>query len=134
MATERTVAAGQGRLVLAATPLGNPDDASTRLRAELESADIVAAEDTRRLRRLAAGLEVVPRGEVLSYYDNNERGRTPQLLDALRAGQTVLLVTDAGMPSVSDPGYRLVSAAAEAQLAGGGFTITALPGPSAVTT
>jgi 16S rRNA (cytidine1402-2'-O)-methyltransferase len=121
-------------LVLAATPLGNLDDASARLRSELESADIVAAEDTRRLRRLAAGLEVVPRGEILSYYDNNERGRTPQLLDALRAGQTVLLVTDAGMPSVSDPGYRLVSAAAEAQSAGGEFAITALPGPSAVTT
>lgn len=117
-----------GRLVLAATPLGNIDDASPRLSEALASADVIAAEDTRRLHRLTAALGVTPAGRVLSYYDANEVGRTPQLLEALRAGQTVVLVSDAGMPSISDPGYRLARAAATA-----GITVTVLPGPSAVT-
>ncbi len=126
-------AALTGRLVLAATPLGNSGDASTRLVRELGCADIIAAEDTRRLRRLTTDLGVTPTGRVLSYYDGNERSRTPQLIEALLAGQTVLLVTDAGMPSISDPGYRLVSAV-RAQTGVGEIAITVLPGPSAVTT
>jgi 16S rRNA (cytidine1402-2'-O)-methyltransferase len=116
-------------VILAGTPLGRPDDASPRLREALATAPMIAAEDTRRLRRLCADLGVVPVGRVLSYYDANETYRLPQLLDALRAGQDVLVVTDAGMPSVSDPGYRLVAAAVDA-----GMDVTALPGPSAVTT
>ncbi|HZC71671.1 MAG TPA: 16S rRNA (cytidine(1402)-2'-O)-methyltransferase [Jatrophihabitans sp.] len=119
----------QGRVVLAATPLGRPEDASTRLRDALATAPLIAAEDTRRLRRLCADLGIAPAGRLLSYYDANEPSRVPQLLDALRAGQDVLVVTDAGMPAVSDPGYRLVAAAVEA-----GIEVTALPGPSAVTT
>ncbi|HJQ43166.1 MAG TPA: 16S rRNA (cytidine(1402)-2'-O)-methyltransferase [Jatrophihabitantaceae bacterium] len=118
-----------GRVVLAATPLGRPDDASARLREALAAAPVIAAEDTRRLRRLCADLDVTPVGRVVSFYDANETSRVPQLLDALRAGEDVLVVTDAGMPSVSDPGYRLVTAAMDA-----GFAVTALPGPSAVTT
>ena len=120
---------GVGTLVLAGAPLGESRDASPRLAEALGQAPVVAAEDTRRLRRLAATLGVRVSGRVLSYYDANETARTPELLAALRAGQDVLLITDAGMPSVSDPGYRLVSAAA-----GEGIPVTALPGPSAVTT
>ena len=119
----------QGVLVLAGTPIGRPEDASPRLRAELETADVVAAEDTRRLARLAKDLGVQVTGRVVSYFDANESERTPRLLEAVRAGETVLLVTDAGMPSVSDPGYRLVSA-----VAGEDLPVTCLPGPSAVTT
>jgi 16S rRNA (cytidine1402-2'-O)-methyltransferase len=115
--------------VLAATPIGRPDDASPRLRAELATADVVAAEDTRRLRRLAGDLGVELGGRVVSYFEGNEAGRTPTLVEDLLAGSRVLLVTDAGMPSVSDPGYRLVAAAVEA-----GVTVTAVPGPSAVLT
>ena len=90
---------------------------------------MIAAEDTRRLRRLAAALGVRLTGRVLSYYDDVEARRVPGLLAELTAGQDVLLVSDAGMPSVSDPGYRLVAAAADA-----GIRVTVLPGPSAVTT
>ncbi|HET8605058.1 MAG TPA: 16S rRNA (cytidine(1402)-2'-O)-methyltransferase [Marmoricola sp.] len=122
-------AAGAGVLVLAATPIGRVDDASSRLAEALAGADVVAAEDTRRLRRLATDLGVQVGGRVASYFEGNEQARTPSLLEALEAGQRVLLVTDAGMPSVSDPGYRLVVAAVEA-----GITVTALPGPSAVLT
>jgi 16S rRNA (cytidine1402-2'-O)-methyltransferase len=122
-------AAGEGVLVLAATPIGDADDASPRLARELATADVVAAEDTRRLRRLTRDLGVEIAGRVVSYYDANESGRTPELVDALRAGCRVLVVTDAGMPSVSDPGYRLVAAAVEA-----GVRVTAVPGPSAVPT
>ncbi|MGH3546055.1 MAG: 16S rRNA (cytidine(1402)-2'-O)-methyltransferase [Mycobacteriales bacterium] len=122
-----------GRLVLAATPLGNPGDASARLIDHLRCADVIAAEDTRRLRRLTTDLGVTPTGRVLSYYDGNESSRTPQLIEALLAGQTVLLVTDAGMPSISDPGYRLVSSA-RARTEADEIAITVLPGPSAVTT
>lgn len=118
-----------GRLTLAAAPIGRADDASPRLRAALGAADVIAAEDTRRLRRLAADLDVTPTGRVVSYYDANERARAAELLDELRAGRDVLVVTDAGLPGVSDPGYRLVAGAVEA-----GLPLTVLPGPSAVTT
>jgi 16S rRNA (cytidine1402-2'-O)-methyltransferase len=116
-----------GVLVLAATPIGDPADASPRLRAELAGADVVAAEDTRRLRRLTRSLDVDVTGRIVSYYDANEAARTVELVAALVAGQRVVVVTDAGMPSVSDPGYRLVAAAVEA-----GIRVTAVPGPSAV--
>ena len=120
---------GSGTLVLAATPLGDARDASARLVDALSSASVVAAEDTRRVRSLASSLGVSPSGKVLSYYEAVESARAPQLLEALRSGHDVLLVTDAGMPSVSDPGYRLVSACAAE-----GLRVTCLPGPSAVTT
>ena len=116
-------------LVLAATPIGRADDASPRLAELLASADVVAAEDTRRLKRLASDLGVTVGGRVVSYFEGNERERTPELVDAVAAGSTVLLVTDAGMPSVSDPGYRLVAACVDA-----GLDVTAVPGPSAVLT
>ncbi len=121
--------AGNGSIVLAATPIGNMGDATFRLVSLLESADIIAAEDTRRLQRLIRSLEVTPRGRTLSYHEHNEASRTPELLDLVQAGATLLLVTDAGMPSVSDPGFRLVEAAAER-----GITVTVAPGPSAVLT
>jgi len=114
-------------LVLAGTPIGRPDDASPRLAAELAGADLIAAEDTRRLRRLAADLGVTISARTLSYFDGNERERTPVILEALGDGRRVVLVTDAGMPSISDPGYRLVVAAVEA-----GVPVTVVPGPSAV--
>ena len=116
-------------LVLAATPIGRADDASPRLADLLASADVVAAEDTRRLKRLASDLGIKVTGRVVSYFEGNERERTPELVDAVAAGSTVLLVTDAGMPSVSDPGYRLVAACVDA-----GLDVTAVPGPSAVLT
>jgi 16S rRNA (cytidine1402-2'-O)-methyltransferase len=118
-----------GTLVLAATPIGQVADAPPRLASELATADVIAAEDTRRLRRLTTDLGVEITGRVLSYFEGNEAGRTPQLLEALLAGERVLLVTDAGMPSVSDPGYRLVVAAVAE-----GVHVTAVPGPSAVLT
>ncbi len=118
-----------GTLLLAATPLGDARDASARLIEALGTAEVVAAEDTRRVRNLASALGVTPVGKVVSYYEAVESARAPMLLDALREGSTVLLVTDAGMPSVSDPGYRLVSACVTE-----GLPVTCLPGPSAVTT
>ncbi|GAB3987012.1 16S rRNA (cytidine(1402)-2'-O)-methyltransferase [Actinoallomurus acanthiterrae] len=118
-----------GTLTLAAAPIGRVEDASARLRMALADADIIAAEDTRRLRRLAADLDVSLTGRIVSYYDVNERARAVELLDELRAGHDVLVVTDAGLPGVSDPGYRLVTAAVEAEV-----PVTVLPGPSAVTT
>ncbi len=114
-------------VILAATPLGNPGDASARLRAALATVAVIAAEDTRRLRRLCSDLDVVPTGRIVSFFEANERRRVEELLDALGRGEDVLVVTDAGMPSVSDPGYRLVAAAVA-----GGFGVTVLPGPSAV--
>jgi len=117
-----------GRLILAATPLGDPGDASPRLVAGLATAAVIAAEDTRRLRRLCADVGVTPSGRVVSFFEGNETARVPALLDALRDGSDVLVVTDAGMPAISDPGYRLVAAAVAA-----GLTVTVLPGPSAVT-
>jgi 16S rRNA (cytidine1402-2'-O)-methyltransferase len=118
-----------GVLLLAGAPLGNPDDASPRLRAALSDVDIVAAEDTRRLARLVEALGVGRPARVVSYFEGNEVERTPELAAELVAGQRVLLITDAGMPSVSDPGYRLVTAAIDA-----GIAVSCLPGPSAVTT
>lgn len=118
-----------GRLVLAGTPIGDFSDASARLRKVLGEADVVAAEDTRRLKRLTSELAITVTGRVLSFFEGNERERTPELVAALLEGQTVVVVTDAGMPSVSDPGYRLVAAAIEA-----GVQVTAVPGPSAVLT
>lgn len=118
-----------GVLVLAGTPIGDVSDATPKLLTELASADVIAAEDTRRLRRLTQALEVTPTGRVVSYFEGNEVARTPELVEALRGGARVLLVTDAGMPSVSDPGYRLVDAAVAA-----GIKVTAVPGPSAVLT
>lgn len=116
-----------GRIVLAATPLGNPGDASARLVAALGEADVIAAEDTRRARRLASDLGVTMTGRVVSFYDAVERERSEDLADAAEAGSIVLVITDAGMPAVSDPGFRLVSLAAER-----GIPVTVLPGPSAV--
>ena len=118
-----------GRLVLAATPMGQADDASPRLRAALGTADLVAAEDTRRARSLATALGVTITGQLVSYYDHVEAARTPRLLEAISTGSTVLLITDAGMPSVSDPGFEIVVACVDA-----GLPVTCLPGPSAVTT
>jgi 16S rRNA (cytidine1402-2'-O)-methyltransferase len=123
---ERFVA---GQLVLAGAPLGNATDASPRLAAALATADVIAAEDTRRLKRLATDLGVRLTARVVSYFEANEATRTPELIEELQAGRRVLLVTDAGMPSVSDPGYRLVAGAVAA-----GIAITCVPGPSAVTT
>src|SRR4051794_18946021 len=118
-----------GRLVLLGAPIGDPSDASPRIARWLAEADVVAAEDTRRLRRLTGDLGVTVSGRVVSYFDGNEVERTPVLLQDLLAGRTVALVTDAGMPSVSDPGYRLVVAAVDA-----GVHVTAAPRPSAGTT
>jgi 16S rRNA (cytidine1402-2'-O)-methyltransferase len=118
-----------GLLVLAGTPIGDPADAPPRLAEQLRTADVIAAEDTRRLRRLTQDLGVEPAGRVVSYFEGNEAARTPELVARLAEGAHVLLVTDAGMPSVSDPGYRLVAAAVQA-----GVRITAVPGPSAVLT
>ncbi|EST24655.1 tetrapyrrole (corrin/porphyrin) methylase [Streptomyces niveus NCIMB 11891] len=122
-------AAPTGVLVLAGTPIGDTSDAPPRLAAELVAADVVAAEDTRRLRRLTQALDVQTTGRVVSYFEGNESARTPELVEALAGGARVLLVTDAGMPSVSDPGYRLVAAAVERDI-----KVTAVPGPSAVLT
>ena len=118
-----------GTLVLAGTPIGDISDAPPRLAEELAGADVVAAEDTRRLRRLTQALGVTPKGRVVSYFEGNESARTPELVEELVNGARVLLVTDAGMPSVSDPGYRLVAAAVEKDI-----KVTAVPGPSAVLT
>ena len=118
-----------GTITLAATPIGNVSDASQRLRCALEQADLIAAEDTRRLRALAQRLDVETRGRVIAFHEHNERDRAPELLEAARDGRRVLVVSDAGMPSVSDPGYRLVQAAVQVQV-----PVTVAPGPSAVLT
>ncbi|MFJ9392397.1 16S rRNA (cytidine(1402)-2'-O)-methyltransferase [Nocardioides sp. NPDC101246] len=118
-----------GVLILAATPIGRVEDAPPRLASELAVADVIAAEDTRRLRRLTTDLGVEIKGRIVSYFEGNESSRTPTLLADLLDGNRVLLVTDAGMPSVSDPGYRLVAAAVEKDV-----RVTAVPGPSAVLT
>jgi 16S rRNA (cytidine1402-2'-O)-methyltransferase len=118
-----------GRLVLGGAPLGQPGDVGPRLRRVMAEADVLAVEDTRRLHRLATDLEVTLTGRVVTFHESVERARLPGLLAALDQGQTVLLLTDAGMPSVSDPGYTLVRAAIEA-----GVDVTSVPGPSAVVT
>ena len=128
-AGSRVLNKSSGTLTIAAAPIGCLDDASPRFAAALGRAQIIAAEDTRRLRRLAADLGVSLAATVVSYYDAVEQRRTEALVGELAAGRDVLLVTDAGMPGVSDPGYRLVTAAAAA-----GIRVSALPGPSAVTT
>ncbi len=119
---------GHGTLILAAAPIGRPEDASSRLAAALAAAPVVAAEDTRRLRRLAGALNIEITGRVVSYYEGVEAERAATLLGALADGQDVLLITDAGTPGISDPGYRLVCGAIEA-----GIRVSVLPGPSAVT-
>ncbi len=116
-----------GRIVLAATPIGDVEDASPRLRRLLAEADVVAAEDTRRLAALAQRLGIRPAGRVVSHHEHNEASRAAELLDVVRAGGTVLVVSDAGMPTVSDPGFGLVRAAVDA-----GLPVTTAPGPSAV--
>jgi 16S rRNA (cytidine1402-2'-O)-methyltransferase len=118
-----------GRLLLGATPLGQPLDASPRLIAALGDADVVAAEDTRRVRTLAKALDVRITGRVVSLFDQVEAARAPALVTEVKAGATVLVVSDAGMPVISDPGYRLVVACVDA-----GLQVQCLPGPSAVTT
>lgn len=122
-------APGSGLLVLAATPIGDLEDASPALVRELRRAGLIAAEDTRRLKALAARLGISLSAPVVSYFDGNEASRVGVLLDALADGQRVVVVTDAGMPLVSDPGFRIVAAAVER-----GVRVTAVPGPSAVLT
>src|SRR5919199_920822 len=127
--SDRAGADDRGRLVLAATPIGDPQDAPPRRARLLAEADVIAAEDTRRLRRLTSALGVETRGRLGSHHEHNEQSRSPELVAAALEGATVLVVTDAGMPSVSDPGLRVVRAAIEA-----GVPVTAVPGPSAVLT
>ena len=115
-------------LLVASTPIGNVGDVTPRLQSALQTADVIAAEDTRRVRRLLAALQVESPSRVVSYHDHNESQRVAPLLEELQRGATVLLVTDAGSPLVSDPGYRIVAAAADA-----GIGVQVLPGPSAVT-
>ncbi len=118
-----------GRLLLGATPLGQPSDASPRLVDALARADVVAAEDTRRVRTLAKALDVRITGRIVSLFDRVEAARVDPLIEAVQSGATVLVVSDAGMPLISDPGYRLVVACVAA-----GLPVHCLPGPSAVTT
>ena len=115
-------------LILAATPLGNPGDASPRLRAAIESASIIAAEDSRRFHRLCSDIEVTFSARVLSFFEGNEEDRTRELLGELQSGANVLVVSDAGMPTISDPGFRLMRDAIQC-----GIKVQVIPGPSAVT-
>ena len=127
--TENGAAGHTGRIVLAATPIGHLGDATGRLRELLATADVIAAEDTRNTRRLCQGLGVTPAGRMVAHHEHNEAASAQGLLDQVRAGATVVMVSDAGMPAVSDPGHRLVAAAVEA-----GLPVTCAPGASAVTT
>lgn len=129
MTTGETTTDATGRILLAATPIGDAGDAPPRLREALAGFDVIAAEDTRRLRALSARLGVSPTGDVLSFHEHNERERAGVLVERAAAGQRVLVVSDAGMPSISDPGYRLVQVAVAA-----GVPVSVLPGPSAVLT
>ena len=115
-------------LILAATPLGNPGDASPRLKAAIESASIIAAEDSRRFHRLCSDIEVTFSARVLSFFEGNEEDRTRELLGELQSGASVLVVSDAGMPTISDPGFRLMRDAIQC-----GIEVQVIPGPSAVT-
>lgn len=119
----------RGCLILAATPIGDAQDASLALCQALVEADVIAAEDTRRLRTLLARLGIETKASIVSYFDGNEQARTPGLIEQMHAGAHVVVATDAGMPSVSDPGYRLVTAAIA-----DGIQVTSVPGPSAVLT
>ncbi len=116
-------------LTLAATPLGNPGDASARLRIAIENATIVAAEDSRKFHRLVQDLEIEFKGRVISFFEGNEQERTEEILSMLQAGASVLVVSDAGMPTISDPGFRLMRDTIAA-----GIEVSVIPGPSAVTT
>jgi 16S rRNA (cytidine1402-2'-O)-methyltransferase len=118
-----------GRLLLGATPLGQPSDASPRLLDALARADVVAAEDTRRARALAKALDIRITGRVISLFDRVEAARVESLVAAIEAGATVLVISDAGMPVISDPGFRLVAGCVDA-----GLPVGCLPGPSAVMT
>jgi len=115
-------------LILAATPLGNPGDASPRLKVAIESASIIAAEDSRRFHRLCSDIEVTFTARVLSFFEGNEEDRTRELLSELQNGASVLVVSDAGMPTISDPGFRLMRDAINL-----GIEVNVIPGPSAVT-
>ncbi|KUG60289.1 16S rRNA (cytidine(1402)-2'-O)-methyltransferase [Nesterenkonia jeotgali] len=116
-------------IVLAATPIGNLGDATDRLKRLLASAEVIAAEDTRTARHLARALEVTFHARMVSLHEHNEASRSEELVEQARAGTRILVVSDAGMPSVSDPGFRLVEAAIAA-----GVGVTVAPGASAVTT
>ena len=115
-------------LVVAAVPLGNPLDASVRLRDAIASAELIAAEDSRRFHRLAADLGVTYTARIISFFEANESERESEILRELESGKNVLLVSDAGMPTISDPGFRLIRAAIAQQI-----PVQVLPGPSAVT-
>ena len=115
-------------LTLAATPLGNPGDASPRLKAAIESAEVIAAEDSRRFHRLASDLGVTFTAKIISFFDGNETARTQEVLALLQAGKRVLVVSDAGMPTISDPGFRLTRDAIALDI-----PIVVIPGPSAPT-
>jgi len=115
-------------IILAATPIGNLGDASARLRSALEQATLVASEDTRVTQRLLAGLGIANRPRLIALHEHNERARAAEVVELARDSD-VLVLSDAGMPTVSDPGFPLVAAAAAA-----GVTVTAIPGPSAVVT
>ena len=117
-----------GELILAAAPLGNIGDASIRLREEIERSQFVAAEDSRRFNRLCKDLGIEFKGKVISFFEGNEVQRLAELEQALKTNDRVLFITDAGMPTVSDPGYRAVRMAIDS-----GFEVRVLPGPSAVT-
>ena len=123
---ESAVTIPAGTVVLAATPIGNVATLQ-RLVALLERADIVAAEDTRRLYDLARRLGVYVNGRVIAYHDHNERDKADGLLDQVETGATVLVVSDAGMPTINDPGLAIVRRAIER-----GLPVTCAPGPSAV--
>jgi 16S rRNA (cytidine1402-2'-O)-methyltransferase len=115
-------------LTLAATPLGNPGDASPRLKEAIESAEVIAAEDSRRFHRLASDLGVTFTAKIISFFDGNETARTQEVLALLQAGKRVLVVSDAGMPTISDPGFRLTRDAIALNL-----PVVVIPGPSAPT-
>lgn len=127
LASDSSWPVSDGMLLVCATPIGNLDDSTERLRLALRRADVVYAEDTRRTRKLLGHLDATP--AVRSLFEGNEAARTEELIDAVKAGKTVALVSDAGMPAVSDPGARAVARAHEE-----GLGVTVIPGPSAVTT
>jgi 16S rRNA (cytidine1402-2'-O)-methyltransferase len=118
-----------GQLILAATPIGNVADSSMRLRQALTNAQVIAAEDSRRAKRLIQDLQISTNAQIWSFYDAVEDAKSPELIDRVLAGDTVVVISDAGMPTVSDPGYRIVQAAIA-----NGVKVSVIPGPSAVLT